>query len=34
MKYTLDKDQKLFCADLKTTYQALTEEKVLDVVEQ
>ena len=33
MKYVSDKDQKPFCADLKTIYQAPTEEKALDALE-
>lgn len=32
MKYVSDKDRKLFCTDLKTIYQALTEKKALDVL--
>lgn len=31
MKYVADKDRKPFCADLKTIYQAPTEEKALNV---
>ena len=34
MKYVSDKDKKLFCADLKTIYQAPTEEKALDALER
>ncbi|MDE5598888.1 MAG: IS256 family transposase, partial [Lachnospiraceae bacterium] len=34
MKYVSDKDRKPFCADLKTIYQAPTEEKALDALEQ
>lgn len=33
MKYVSDKDRKSFCADLKTIYQAPTEEKALDALE-
>lgn len=33
MKYVSDKDRKPFCADLKTIYQAPTEEKALDALE-
>ena len=32
MKYVSDKDRKPFCADLKTIYQAPTEEKALDAL--
>ena len=34
MKYVSDKDRKSFCADLKTIYQAPTEEKALDALER
>lgn len=34
MKYVSDKDRKPFCADLKTLYQAPTEEKALDALER
>lgn len=34
MKYVPDKDRKPFCADLKTVYQAPTEEKALDALER
>lgn len=34
MKYVADKDRKPFCADLKTIYQAPTEEKALDSLER
>ena len=34
MKYVSDKDNKLFCADLKTIYQAPTEEKALAALER
>lgn len=34
MKYVSDKDRKPFCADLKTIYQAPTEEKALDALER
>lgn len=34
MKYVADKDRKPFCADLKTIYQAPSEEKALAVLEQ
>ena len=34
MKYVSDKDRKPFCADLKTIYQAPTEEKALDTLER
>ena len=34
MKYVADKDKKPFCADLKTIYQALTEEKALNALER
>ena len=34
MKYVSDKDRKPFCADLKTIYQAATEEKALDALER
>lgn len=34
MKYVSDKDRKPFCADLKTVYQAPTEEKALDALER
>lgn len=34
MKYVADKDRKPFCADLKTIYQAPTEEKALDALER
>lgn len=34
MKYMSDKDRKPFCADLKTIYQAPTEEKALDALER
>ena len=34
MKYVSDKDKKLFCADLKTIYQAPTEEKALAALER
>ena len=34
VKYVSDKDRKPFCADLKTIYQAPTEEKALDALEQ
>lgn len=30
MKYVADKDGKHFCANLKTIYQASTEEKALE----
>ncbi len=33
-KYVSDKDRKPFCADLKTIYQAPTEEKALDALER
>ena len=33
MKYVSDKDRKPFCADLKTIYQAPTEEKALEALE-
>ena len=33
VKYVSDKDRKPFCADLKTIYQAPTEEKALDALE-
>ena len=34
MKYVSDKDRKPFCADLKTIYQAATEEKALEALER
>ncbi len=34
MKYVADKDRKPFCADLKTIYQAPTEEKALESLER
>lgn len=34
MKYVADKDKKPFCADLKTIYQAPTEEKALNALER
>ena len=34
MKYVADKDRRPFCADLKTIYQAPTEEKALDALER
>lgn len=34
MKYVADKDRKPFCADLKTIYQAPTEEKALGSLER
>lgn len=34
MKYVADKDRKPFCADLKTIYQAPTEEKALEALER
>ena len=34
MKYVTDKDRKPFCADLKTIYQAPTEEKALEALER
>lgn len=34
MKYVADKDRKLFCADLKTIYQAPTEENALEALER
>lgn len=34
MKYVADKDRKPFCADLKTIYQAPTEEKAMDALER
>lgn len=34
MKYVSDKDRKPFCTDLKTIYQAPTEEKALDALER
>ena len=34
MKYVSDKGKKLFCADLKTIYQAPTEEKALAALER
>ena len=34
MKYVSDKDRKPFCADLKTIYQAPTEEKALGALER
>lgn len=34
MKYVSDKDRKPFCADLKTIYQAPTEEKALEALER
>lgn len=34
VKYVSDKDRKPFCADLKTLYQAATEEKALDALER
>ena len=34
MKYVADKDRKPFCMDLKTIYQAPTEEKALDALER
>ena len=34
IKYVSDKDRKPFCADLKTIYQAPTEEKALDALER
>lgn len=33
MRYVSDKDRKPFCADLKTIYQAPTEEKALEALE-
>ena len=33
MKYVSDKDRKPFCADLKTIYQAATEEKAQEALE-
>lgn len=34
MKYVSDKDRKPFCADLKTIYQAPTEEKALEALDR
>lgn len=34
MKYVSDKDRKPCCADLKTIYQAPTQEKALDALER
>ena len=34
MKYVSDKDRKPFCADIKTIYQAATEEKALASLER
>jgi transposase-like protein len=34
MKYVAVKDRKLFCADLKTIYQAPNEEKALEELER
>ena len=34
MKYVADKDRKSFCADLKTIYQAPTEEKAREALER
>lgn len=34
MKYVAEKDRKPFCADLKTIYQAPTEEKALEALER
>ena len=34
LKYVSDKDRKPFCADLKTIYQAPTEENALDALER
>lgn len=34
MKYVSDIDRKPFCADLKTIYQAATEEKALEALER
>ena len=34
MKYVSDKDRKPFCSDLKTIYQAPTEEKALEAMER
>ena len=34
MKYVSDKDRKAFCADLKTIYQAPTEEKALEALDR
>ena len=34
MKYVSDKDRKPFCADLKTIYQAPTEEKAMEALER
>ena len=34
MKYVSEKDKKPFCADLKTIYQAPTEEKALEALER
>jgi len=34
MKYVADKDRKPFCADLKTIYQAPTEDKALAALEK
>ena len=34
MKYVSDKDRKPFCAELKTIYQAPTEEKALEAMER
>ncbi len=34
MKYVSDKDRKPFCADIKTIYQAPTDEKALDALER
>lgn len=34
MKYVSEKDRKPFCADLKTIYQAPTEEKALEALER
>lgn len=34
MKYVSDRDRKPFCADLKTIYQAPTEEKALEALER
>lgn len=34
MKYVADKDRNPFCADMKTIYQAPTEEKALEALER
>ena len=34
LKYVADKDRKPFCADLKTIYQAATDEKALEALER